>query len=95
LYKALPADASLHYWRSTSGSEVDFVVAFSDRLEAFEVKAEGMTRPRLPRACRSFIEAYHPSRLMIVNRTLRASDRIGETELVWTTFQDLTHWDGE
>ena len=85
LDKALPADALLHYWRSTSGTEVDFVIAFSDHLVAVEVKADPMSRPRLPRGCRSFADAYQPARLVVLNRSLEYSGRLGETELIWTT----------
>jgi uncharacterized protein len=85
LNKALPASATLHYWRSTSGTEVNFIVAFADRLVAVEVKADPLSRPRLPRSCRSFAAAYAPARLVLVNRSLEHTERMGKTELIWTT----------
>ncbi len=93
LIKTLPSEDSLHFWRSTSGTEVDFVINRRDHLIAIEVKAQAMTKPRLPRACRSFIDAYQPQRLLIINRSLNHSEQIGQTKVIWTPphqFLELT-----
>ncbi len=84
LLKSMPRDRTLHFWRSTSGSEVDFVLAGSGRPLAVEVKASPLTRPRIPRAARSFVEAYEPERLVIVNTALHHEDDLGATRVVWT-----------
>ncbi len=89
LRKALPTDRTLHFWRSTSGAEVDFVVTGPGRLVALEVKAQRLARPTLPRACRSFIEAYEPERFLLVNRGLVHEESLGRTRVVWTTPADL------
>lgn len=81
LLKAMPDDASLHYWRSTSGAEVDFVVSAKDRPVGVEVKAGPLRRPGLPRGARSFIDAYKPSRFVVANATLDHAERLGETEV--------------
>jgi predicted AAA+ superfamily ATPase len=83
LAKALPPNHTLHFWRSTSGAEVDFVVAGPGRLLAVEVKASRLGRPKLPRAARSFIEAYSPERLVVVNLGFSHQDRVGETDVLW------------
>ncbi len=90
LLKGLPRDRTLHFWRSTSGAEVDFVVAGPDRLVAIEVKAQRLARPSLPRACRSFIEAYEPERFLLINRGLAHEETVGRTRVIWTTPLD---WD--
>lgn len=61
----------IRFWRSQSGAEIDFVVKRQDRLVAIEVKAGSLTRPTLSRSARSFLEAYRPACLGIVNGSLR------------------------
>ena len=83
LWKALPLGASLHYWRSTSGAEVDFVLRQGDRLLAVEVKARELRRPILPRAARSFVDAYAPEKLLLVNLALDDEASVGRTRVRW------------
>jgi predicted AAA+ superfamily ATPase len=83
LWKSLPDGASLHFWRSTSGAEVDFVVRRGEVTVAVEVKAGHSTRPRFPRAARSFVEAYRPRTFLMVQGGLSHRQREGETEVRW------------
>ena len=64
------------YWRSKSGAEVDFVVRRQGRLLAIEVKAGGLQRPKLTRAARSFLAAYRPVCLGVVNAALRLDTEV-------------------
>lgn len=82
LWKALPEDATLHFWRSASGAEVDFVIARGDRILPVEVKAGGV-RPVLSRSLRGFLDAYQPAATLIVNTRLTHRERAGATEVVW------------
>ena len=70
LYKRLPLMASIHFWRSKAGGEVDFVVEQAGKLMALEVKAANLDRPRLSRSAHSFIEAYQPERFVVLNLSL-------------------------
>lgn len=81
LWKNLPDGGSVHFWRSSSGAEVDFVVARGDVLVAVEVKAERARRASIPRSARSFVEAYSPSELLMVNLGLEAETKLRETEV--------------
>jgi predicted AAA+ superfamily ATPase len=83
LWKSLPDGASLHFWRSTSGAEVDFVVHRGQVTVAVEVKAGRSSRPRLPRAARSFVEAYRPRALLMVQGGATDRRREGETQVRW------------
>ena len=83
LAKSIPRDASLFFWRSTSGAEVDFVVQIADRIIAFEVKAGSMVRPKLSRAARSFIEAYAPAAFVVVNGGLRHGMEVKNTPVLF------------
>jgi len=83
LWKLLPEGATLHYWRSASGAEVDFVLLRGDDIVAVEVKASRLGRPALPRAARSFTDAYQPRLLLLVNTGLEHRQQLGATEVRW------------
>jgi len=70
LYKRLPLTAAIHFWRSKAGGEVDFVVEQAGRVAALEVKAAALERPQISRSMRSFVDAYHPERFVVMNRSL-------------------------
>ena len=50
--------ASLSFWRTKSGNEVDFVVYGEDGLWAFEVQNSAVVRNRDLRGLRAFLEDY-------------------------------------
>jgi uncharacterized protein len=83
LWKALPEGATLHFWRSASRAEVDFVVVRGDRILGVEIKAASLHRPTFPRAARSFLDAYRPHTFLLVNTGLAHRETIGETEVRW------------
>ena len=85
LIKALPLSASLHYWRTRSGAEVDFVVAAGSEICAVEVKSGALRKSGLSRSARSFIEAYHPRFFYLVNMSLNAEASIGSTSVFYIT----------
>ncbi len=95
LWKALPDGATLHFWRSASGAEVDFVIAEGDRVLPVEVKADRRGRPAIARSLRSFLEAYQPATALVVNSGLAHRDRIGETEVEWILPSRLSQRVGE
>lgn len=66
-----PVLDGVYFWRTSSHAEVDFVVARGRSLFAVEVKATAMKKPRITRAVRSFIKAYHPDKVLIVNTGLQ------------------------
>ena len=83
LWKALPEGATLHFWRSSSGAEVDFVVVRGDRILPVEVKASRLGRPVFSRSLRSFLDAYRPATVLVVNTGLVHRERAGATEVEW------------
>jgi predicted AAA+ superfamily ATPase len=82
LWKILPPGGDLHFWRSSSQAEVDFVLAGAE-LVGIEVKATGSGRPALTRSARSFLEAYAPKALLVVSPGVEHEQRIGETQVRW------------
>jgi len=70
VYKLLPLTASILFWRSKAGGEVDFVVEQAGKIIAVEVKSAYLDRPKLSRSMRSFMEAYRPESSAVVNMSL-------------------------
>ncbi len=88
--KALPFQDSLRFWRSKSQAEVDFVIMHGAEILAVEAKYS--SSPQLSRSAMSFIEAYRPSRFVVVNRDHEARlDRQG-TEVKFMTPARFCDW---
>jgi len=90
IWKILPPGAGLHFWRSTSKAEVDFVLDLPQALIGLEVKAGGSGRQTLPRAARSFIGAYQPSLFLMVAPHASGRLALGDTEIRWISPWQLT-----
>jgi predicted AAA+ superfamily ATPase len=65
------AEATLHFWRTKSGNEVDFVVYGRDGFWAIEVKNSASVRPEDLRGLRAFHEDYPEARLALLYRGSR------------------------
>ena len=60
---------SLHYWRTKSGAEVDFVVYKNDdNFMPIEVKYRNLSSPAITRGYRSFLQAYQPKQAVIITK---------------------------
>ena len=90
LRKWVPWERPIRYWQSKSGAEMDFVIERPDGLLAVEVKATALRRPTLTRSSRSFLDAYEPKRLFVVNGALEHREQVGATEVCWVTPQELS-----
>ena len=81
--------AGIHFWRTTARTEIDFVVETGGSVIPIEVKYKGMTRPSIPRSFDRFIEKYHPPYCLVINKNLRATVRVRDTEVQFLTVWDL------
>ena len=81
--------ASVHFWRTKSKAEVDFVVDRGFTTLPVEVKATALSRPKVTRSYRSFLKQYTPPEGWIVNRTLRETITIGTTRVKFIPWYDL------
>jgi predicted AAA+ superfamily ATPase len=61
-------DFSLHFWRTRSGVEVDFVVYGSEGLYAIEVKNSARIHPQDLRALKAFKQDYPGSKAYLLYR---------------------------
>jgi len=66
------ADATLSFWRTRAGSEVDFVIYGQDAFTAIEVKHAGDVRPADLRGLRAFAEDYPEADLRLLYRGTEA-----------------------
>lgn len=90
VWKQLPEGATLHFWRSTSKAEVDFVLVRGSEIVALECKASQLGRLALSRSARSFIRAYQPKALLMVNLGLSGTEQINSTRVEWVRTPQLS-----
>lgn len=95
LRKTLPFGVDIHFWRSTSKAEVDFVIDTGSAIVGLEIKAGTIGRPSIPRSARSFIEAYRPKHFLMVSTDRFDPERIGATEVSWITLDEVASTMGE
>ncbi|HLB43056.1 MAG TPA: ATP-binding protein [Gammaproteobacteria bacterium] len=68
---------TIHYWRTTSGAEVDFIIKINaDNFVPIEVKYRHLKALTIPRSLRSFIEAYQPKIAIMITK-----DYIGQIKI--------------
>ena len=51
-------EPEIYFWRTSAGSEVDFVVAAEGKLVPIEVKLSATSRPAIAKSIRSFQEDF-------------------------------------
>lgn len=81
--------AQIHFWRTKSKTEIDFVIDTGRSVIPVEVKFKDMIKPSPPRAMDGFIEKYRPPYCLVINRSLRSTTRLGDTEVRFMTIWDL------
>jgi len=81
--------AQVHFWRTKSKTEIDFVIDTGRSVIPVEVKYKELAKPSPPRALGGFAEKYRPARCLVVNKSLRAAARLGDTEVRFMTIWDL------
>ena len=74
---------TLHYWRTKSGAEVDFVVYKNDNeFLPVEVKYRPMSSASITRGYRSFLQAYKPPYAVMITKDFLAEQQF-ENSLVY------------
>jgi len=72
-------NTQVFYWRTTTGTEVDFVVYGEDKLLAFEIKHAQTITPKMLHGLKQFKQDYPMAELYIVytgQEVLHLSDQI-------------------
>lgn len=92
IHKTIPFQSSVKFWRSKGGAEMDFVVEHTAGIFGVEVKYAYLKKPKLDKSTRSFIQAYNPIRLAVVNMALEEVVKVGGTETSFITPRGLAQW---
>ncbi len=83
-------DFSIHFWRTQSGAEVDFVIDKHDAcIIPIEVKFRSMSRPVISRSFRSFIEAYQPRHGFFITKDFNAIVSVHGCDIQFISFSKL------
>ncbi len=83
-------DLDIHYWRTKSGAEVDFVLYKND--ESFipiEVKYRTFTKPTIKKGFRSFLDAYKPKSAIIITKDYINEIVVGDTTVYFIPLRDI------
>jgi predicted AAA+ superfamily ATPase len=76
----------VHFWRTKSGAEVDFVIEQGVNPVPIEVKYAAFRKPIIGKSLRSFIERYQPDRAYIVTKDYSHEVSIGATTVNFVPF---------
>lgn len=87
--KIKAGNSKIHFWRTTGGAEVDFVIDFGNALLPVEVKYKELKRPVIEKSLRSFIEKYKPERAIVVNKNFKDQIIINKTKVEFLPFAGL------
>lgn len=84
-------DFKIHFWRTQSGAEVDFVLYKNHKtIIPIEVKYRTMNRATVSRSFRSFVEAYEPKVAFILTKDLNETIRLHECDIHFISFSYLS-----
>ena len=70
--------AKVNYWRTLDGAEVDFIINSGTEILPIEVKFKKLNEIKISRSMNSFINAYHPEKMIIVNLDLNKDEKIND-----------------
>lgn len=81
----------LHYWRTQTGAEVDFVVSMRGDREVLpiEVKFSELKRPSTGKSLHSFIDKYSPEEALVVNLSLDETIKVDKTKVRFVSFSNF------
>jgi len=80
---------TINFWRTISGSEVDFVINRGKDIIPVEAKYSDIRKPEIEKSLMSFIGRYKPKKALIINLSLRAEKKIGETTVKFLPYYDI------
>ena len=81
---------TIHYWRTKSGAEVDFVLVYKKEFVIpVEVKFRNLSKPSVSRGFRSFLQAYQPNQAFILTKELSAVEKIENSEVFFIPLEHL------
>lgn len=79
----------IHFWRTKSGAEVDFVIKAGQRIIPIEVKYQNMKGPKLTRGFRSFLKTYQPSLSAVITKSFTTKVKEENGTVMFLTLEEL------
>lgn len=80
----------IHYWRTKSGAEVDFVIYKNDQsILPIEVKYRNLAGSQISRGYRSFLQAYEPKTAVVITKNIISVERIENSEVHFIALEKL------
>jgi hypothetical protein len=83
------SNAEIHYWRSKSGAEIDFVIELGRKVIPVEVKYKHFSQAVIPRSYHRFTEKYTPEKCLVINKNLKTSTKVKNSKVLFLTIWDL------
>ena len=76
-------NSEVHFWRTKSRQEVDFIIEHEGNIIPIEVKNKNMKNPIVPSGLKSFINYYSPTTAIIATKNLYTVSKLGNTRIIW------------
>ena len=74
---------NINYWRTITGTEVDFILNLENKIIPLEVKYNAFKFPTITRSFRSFLDKYKPKRAVIVTHDFYCVRKVKDTEILF------------
>lgn len=83
-------DFKIYFWRTKGGAEVDFIIYKNpDDFFPIEIKFNAFKSPKITRSFRSFLDAYHPEKGIIITQEYQYNMRVGKTDVYFIPLRKL------
>jgi len=83
LERLVEAPNELHFWRTQTKAEVDFIIAFPSGLIPVEVKFTAMKAPEFTRSFNSFLSTYQPRLGVVFTKDYLGHTQVNQTEVLF------------
>jgi uncharacterized protein len=84
-------DLDIHYWRTQSGAEVDFILyKNAKQLIPIEVKYRNLNKINITKSFRSFVDAYSPKTGIFITKDFLAKTELNGCVIHFIPFEHLT-----
>ena len=71
-----PMSHKINYWRTKSGTEVDFIISGVKPVQSLEVKSGILKQITISRGYRSFLSKYAPPKAILLNKAMWSETEI-------------------
>lgn len=80
---------TIHFWRTKTGAEVDFVIVPEVTPIPFEVKAVDLKEFKIGKSLRSFLQKYKPKEAYYINLSFSGKYAVENTTVTFLSVRDL------